>query len=72
MTGYKNIAVVNLLEDYNKKDYAFALYDEDCEVLNSIKKLKVTKPTKMNTNTFIPVTASEFWKISMLFLFYIP
>lgn len=29
MTGYKNIAVVNLLEDYNKKDYYFALYDED-------------------------------------------
>ena len=29
MTGYKNIAVVNLLEDYNHKDYYFALYDED-------------------------------------------
>lgn len=29
MTGYKNIAVVNLLEDYNKKDYYFALFDED-------------------------------------------
>ena len=29
MTGYNNIAVVNLLEDYNKKDYCFALYDED-------------------------------------------
>lgn len=33
MEGYKNIAIVNLLEDYNKKDYAFALYDEDFEVL---------------------------------------
>ena len=30
MEGYKNIAIVNLLEDYNKKDYGFALYDEDC------------------------------------------
>lgn len=29
MEGFKNIAIVNLLEDYNKKDYAFALYDED-------------------------------------------
>lgn len=29
MTGYKNIAVVNLLEDYNHKDYYFALFDED-------------------------------------------
>ena len=34
MTGYKNIAVVNLLEDYNKKDYYFALYDEE---LNAMK-----------------------------------
>lgn len=33
MEGYKNIAIVNLLEDYHKKDYAFALYDEDFEVL---------------------------------------
>lgn len=29
MIGYNNIAVVNLLEDYNHKDYYFALYDED-------------------------------------------
>ena len=33
MEGFKNVAIVNLLEDYNKKDYAFALYDEDFEVL---------------------------------------
>lgn len=33
MEGFKNIAIVNLLEDYNKKDYAFALYDEDFEAL---------------------------------------
>lgn len=37
MEGFKNIAIVNLLEDYNKKDYAFALYDEDIDVLNSIQ-----------------------------------
>lgn len=29
MEGFKNIAIVNLLSDYNKKDYAFALYDEE-------------------------------------------
>ena len=29
MENFKNVAIVNLLEDYNKKDYAFALYDED-------------------------------------------
>lgn len=38
MEGYENIAIVNLLEDYNKKDYAFALYDEDLNVLNSLKR----------------------------------
>ena len=37
MEGYNNIAIVNLLDDYNKKDYAFALYDEDIDVLNSIQ-----------------------------------
>ena len=37
MEGFKFVAIVNLREDYNKKDYAFALYDEDCEVLNSIE-----------------------------------
>lgn len=34
MEGFKNVAIVNLLEDYNKKDYAFALYDEDLELFN--------------------------------------
>lgn len=29
MTGFNYIAIVNLLDDYNKKDYAFALYDEE-------------------------------------------
>lgn len=36
MENFKNVAIVNLLEDYNKKDYAFALYDEDFKVLDSI------------------------------------
>lgn len=38
MEGYKNVAIVNLLEDYNKKDYAFALFDEDLNVLNSMER----------------------------------
>lgn len=29
MTGFNRVAIVNLLEDYSKKDYAFALYDEE-------------------------------------------
>ncbi len=33
MEGYKYVAIVNLLEDYNKKDYGFALYDEDLDLL---------------------------------------
>ena len=33
MEGFKNVAIVNLLDDYNKKDYGFALFDEDIELL---------------------------------------
>ena len=33
MTGFNRVAIVNLLEDYNKKDYAFALYDTEFELL---------------------------------------
>lgn len=33
MENFKNVAIVNLLEDYNKKDYAFALYDEELKLL---------------------------------------
>lgn len=29
MTGFNKVAIVNLLEDYNKKDYGFALYDSE-------------------------------------------
>lgn len=33
MEGFKNIAIVNLLDDYTKKDYAFALYDSELEYM---------------------------------------
>ncbi|MFR5022803.1 MAG: hypothetical protein ACLUCA_11045 [Mediterraneibacter gnavus] len=33
MTGYDLVAIVNLLEDWNKKDYGFALYKEEYELL---------------------------------------
>ena len=33
MEGFKNVAIVNLLDDYNKKDYGFALYDAEIELL---------------------------------------
>ncbi len=35
MTGYDLIAIVNLLEDWNKKDYGFALYKEEYELLRT-------------------------------------
>lgn len=33
MTGFERVAIVNLLDDYNKKDYGFALYDEDLKLI---------------------------------------
>lgn len=29
MTGFNNVAIVNLVDDYSKKDYGFALYEEE-------------------------------------------
>lgn len=29
MTGFNKVAIVNLLDDYNKKDYGFALYESE-------------------------------------------
>lgn len=29
MAKFKQVAIVNLVEDYGKKDYAFALYKEE-------------------------------------------
>ena len=35
MTGYDLVAIVNLLEDLNDKDYGFALYKEEYELLRT-------------------------------------
>lgn len=35
MTGYGLVAIVNLLEDWNEKDYGFALYKEEYELLRT-------------------------------------
>ncbi len=44
MLNYKNIAIVNLLDDYNNKDYGFALFDDikpgDLVVVNAGGKNK--------------------------------
>ena len=41
MDGFKNVAIVNLLDDYNKKDYAFALYDEELNLLTRDNQLVI-------------------------------
>ena len=41
MEGYKNVAIVNLLDDYNNKDYGFALYDDDLALFTNIKHYPV-------------------------------
>ena len=36
MEGFKNVAIVNLLDDYNKKDYGFALYDNELVMIQTM------------------------------------
>lgn len=48
MKGYKNVAIVNLLEDYNKKDYGFALYDEEIDLLTRENQLVVVNARGKN------------------------
>lgn len=33
MTGFEYVAIVNLVEDYSKKDYGFALYEEEWNLI---------------------------------------
>lgn len=48
MEGYKEIAIINLLEDYNKKDYAFALYAEDFDLIDFTDVLVVVNANGKN------------------------
>ena len=41
MEGFKNVAIVNLLDDYSKKDYGFALYDEDLKLITRENQMVV-------------------------------
>lgn len=34
MTGFEQIAIVNLVEDYSKKDYGFALYEDEWKLIS--------------------------------------
>jgi len=40
MEGFKYVAIVNLLEDYNKKDYAFALFEDDYRMMSFVEAMK--------------------------------
>ena len=42
MEGFKNVAIVNLLDDYNKNDYGFAIYDEDLKLITRDGQMVVT------------------------------
>ena len=47
MTGFNKVAIVNLVDDYNKKDYGFALYDKD---MNEIVKYDTKHPLYVIVN----------------------
>ena len=40
MEGFKYVAIVNLVEDCYKKDYAFALYEDDYRMISFIEAVK--------------------------------
>ena len=48
LTGFKHVAIVNLLEDYNKKDYGFALYEPELRLLESGHSMVVVNPRGKN------------------------
>ena len=47
MAKFNKVAIVNLIDDYNKKDYGFALYDED---MNEIVKYDTNHPLYVIVN----------------------
>ena len=47
MTGFSKVAIVNLVDGYNQKDYGFALYDED---INEIVKYDTNHPLYLIVN----------------------
>lgn len=37
MEGFKHVAIVNLMEDWNKKDYGFALYEDELLLVTKMR-----------------------------------
>ena len=48
MKDFEFVAIVNLVEDFSKKDYAFALYNDDMDVITNMKDH--TKPVMAIVN----------------------
>lgn len=48
MTRFNRVAIVNLLDDYNKKDYGFALYETEYKVLQPGDLVVVNARSKDN------------------------
>lgn len=65
MEGFNCVAIVNFVEDnYSKKDYAFALYDEERKFVN-INSLVVVNPLGKNRRalaTIVDIVSVEDWK----------
>lgn len=65
MEGFKHVAIVNFLEDYNKKDYGFALYETEYIGLR-IGDLVVVNPRSKNNRVLGTVegikTVDEYGK----------
>ena len=48
MKNFKYVAVVRLLEDFNQKDYCFALYEEDYSLITSENTMVVVNARNKN------------------------
>lgn len=55
MEGYKNIAIVNLLEDCSKRDYGFALYDEELTIMENEKSNLVVVNARGKDNRILGI-----------------
>lgn len=48
MEGFTHVAIVNLLEDYNNKDYAFALYEDDYRMIMNVEEVNAPAMVVVN------------------------
>lgn len=54
LNGFNYVAIVNLYEDSNKKDYVFALYDAELKKINSDTEYVLVNP-KFETNKVLGI-----------------